>query len=279
MASPIRLSPHVQRIQQRSPYNDIYTNAPITPLRARQNMRYLRYMVSHSHPELKRWENPGGWGARHLNDVAPFTLWDEENRKFRHPSREDWTWIRRKFGEGSVHISGWLICIETARPPRPIPLTLGTMPVIFVRPGEMFKEPIPTSGYSNPRVLDPCPTLQWPKMTNPNKSQTVAVLKAIAPLARVRAAHFLPAWTVFELETGDGRSYEKRSLPGVVAGRTALYHHEDIPFSNTLTSLIRPYFIDPSQASATDLHHRITQTTFGSQFFHQDVESRVVLGY
>lgn len=205
MASPIRLSPHVQCIQQSSPYTNIYDNAPVSP---------LRDLLPHSHPEQKRWENPGGWGARHLNDMAPFTLWDEQNHKFRHPSGQDWTWIRNKFGEGTVHISAWLICMETASPPQPIPLTLGTMPVIFVRPGEMFREPIPLSGYSNPRVPDPCPTVRWPQLTNPTKRQAVAVLTAIAPLARVRAAMFLPAWTIFELEFGDGRNYEKRSLPG-----------------------------------------------------------------
>ncbi|KAJ5419875.1 uncharacterized protein N7487_003425 [Penicillium crustosum] len=127
-------------------------------------------MLPHSHPEQKRWESPGGWGARHMNDMAPFTLWDEQNHKFRYPSRQDWTWIR------------------------------------------------------------------------------IAVLTAIAPLARVRAAIFLPAWTIFELEFGDGRSYEKQSLPGVVAGRTALYHHGYEPFSITMRSLTPPLprFIGPS---------------------------------
>ena len=124
------------------------------------------------------------------------------------------------------------------------------MPVIFVRPGEMFWEPIPLSGYSNHRVPDPCPTVRWPKFTSPTKRQTVDVLTAIAPLARVRAAIFLPAWTVFELEFGDGRSYEKQSLPGVVAGRTALYHHGNEPFSSTMRSLTRHRFIDLSLVSA-----------------------------
>ncbi|KAJ5473279.1 hypothetical protein N7475_002845 [Penicillium sp. IBT 31633x] len=250
IASPIRLSSHVQCIQQSSPYTDIYGHAPVSPLRTRENTQHSQHMLPHSHPEQKRWANPGGWGARHLNDVAPFTLWDEQNHKFRHPSRQDWTWIRRKFGEGTVHISAWLICMETASPPQPIPLTLGTMPVISVRPGEMFRVPIPLSGFSNHRVLDPCPTVRWPKLTNPTKRQIVAVLTAIAPLARVRAAIFLPAWTIFELEFGDGRSYKEKSLPGVVAGRTALYHHGDEPFTNTMRSLTRPRFIDPSQVSA-----------------------------
>ena len=244
MPSPLRSSP-VQQIQL-----SLYTNALITPLRTRTNTQHLRDAISHAHPEPQRWQNPGGWGARHMNDKAPFTLWDEENRQFRGPSREERTWIRSKFGEGDLLITGWLLCIETAHPPQPIPLTCGTMPIIFVRPGEMFHQPIPTSGYSNPRVPDPCPTVWWPRMTNPSKSQITEVLTAIADLANVTAVNFLPAWTVFELETGDDRNYELASLPGIVAGRTALYHHDDMPFTQTMRSRTRPRIVDPPQTLA-----------------------------
>ncbi|KAJ5321860.1 uncharacterized protein MYU51_015659 [Penicillium brevicompactum] len=99
MASPNRESPHFQRIQQSSPYNDVYINALITPPRT---------CMSTQHPEGQRWEGPGGWGARHLNDAAPFTLWDAEERKFRFPSGEEMTWIEGRFGSVSkrtVHLS------------------------------------------------------------------------------------------------------------------------------------------------------------------------------
>ena len=79
MPSPLRSSP-VQQVQQ-----SLYTNALITPLRTRTNTQHLRDAISHAHPEPQRWQNPGGWGARHMNDKAPFTLWDEENRQFRGP--------------------------------------------------------------------------------------------------------------------------------------------------------------------------------------------------
>ncbi|KAJ5889011.1 hypothetical protein N7495_009052 [Penicillium taxi] len=252
VATPTRLSPYVQQMQQCSPYTDIYTNAPITPLRSRKNTQHLLHMVPHAHPEPKRWESPGGWGARHINDIAPFTLWDEQSRRFLSPTREQSAWIKRKFGTGSFSMWGWFICIETARPPQPIPLTLGTMPVIYVRPGEMFEDTIPESGYSNPRVPDPCPALRWPKMTHPTKNQRVAILTAVAPLANIRTVYFMPIWTIFELQTGDSCIYQRNSLPGVVAGRTALYHHADIPFHHSLRSLTRDRQIDPSQAPLQD---------------------------
>ncbi|KAJ5344643.1 hypothetical protein N7452_002647 [Penicillium brevicompactum] len=231
MASPNCESPHFQRIQQRSSYTDVYKNAPITPLRTR---------MSTQRPGGQRWEGPDGWGARHLCDAAPFTLWDAKGRKFRFPSGEEMSWIEGRFGTGRISSNGWLLCIETNCPPKPVALTLGNMPVIFVRCGEMFDQPLPKSGYSNPRVPDPCPTVRWPNMTHPIKNQIVAVLTAIAPLANVRSAIFLPFWTIFELET-DGRSYERLSLPGVVAGRTALYHHEDKPFLDQGKSITHPY--------------------------------------
>ena len=81
-------------------------------------------------------------------------------------------------------------------------------------------------------------------MTTPTKSQTTEVLTAIAELANATAVNFLPAWTVFELETGDDRHYELASLPGIVAGQTALYHHEDVPFIPAMRSLTR---LDPTQ--------------------------------
>ncbi|KAJ5250878.1 hypothetical protein N7489_001288 [Penicillium chrysogenum] len=109
MPSPIRLSPQISNLQQNSPYLDIYTNVPISPLRIRENTQHLRQTLPHSHPEPKRWESPGAWGARHINDSAPFTLWDEVNRKFHHPTREQSAWIRRKFGDGTLSHNGWLM--------------------------------------------------------------------------------------------------------------------------------------------------------------------------
>ncbi|PYH88372.1 hypothetical protein BO71DRAFT_403915 [Aspergillus ellipticus CBS 707.79] len=246
MPSPVRLSPAVQYLQQSSAYTDIYTNAATSPLRTRTNSRHLQETISHSHPEPPRWQNPGGWGARHMHDIAPFTLWKAETRQFRFPSREEKAWIRNQFEYEGLWTTGWILCIQTASPPQPIPLTLGTMPVIFVPPGEIFTQPLPATNYSNPRLSDPCPTVEWPRMDNPTKTQIIEVLRAMTDLANVTAANFLPTWTVFELETADKRTYGLGSLPGIVAGRAALYHHKDAPFIPAIRSLTRPGLINPA---------------------------------
>ncbi|KAJ5941063.1 hypothetical protein N7516_001231 [Penicillium verrucosum] len=247
----VRSSSQVQHIQESSPWVDIYTDSPTSPLRVRSVTQHISLVTPHAHPELKRWQDPGGWGARHMNDNAPFTLWDETNRRYRAPMRNEFEWIHQKFGNGKFLKSGWFICIETDNPPKPVPLTLGCMPVIFVRTGETFFEPLPEAPYPNPRLPDPCPYLRWPLMEFPTDADSVAFLEALEPLANVRAVVHLPSWTVVELECGDGRVYEPHSLPGVIAGRTALYHHSQPRFYETTRNLTRAQHLDPSQHVTT----------------------------
>lgn len=249
--SLVRLSPQVQRIQANSTYIDIYTNAPVSPLRSRPSEQHAALTVPHAHPEPKRWENPTGWGARHINDKAPFNLWDKQNRKFRSPDRNELQWLRNKFGDGALGRTGWYMWIETANPPQPVPLTVGCMPVMFIGIGEERWEPIPQSPYPNPRVPDPCPAVHWPRMTFPTKEQSVSLLTALKPIANVRAIFYMPHWTIVELEYGDGRAYESKSLPGTVAGRTTLYHHAETPFYKSMRNMTRARRVDPEQHSMT----------------------------
>ncbi|KAJ5723363.1 hypothetical protein N7488_001398 [Penicillium malachiteum] len=250
METPVRLSPQVQRIQQSSPYTDIFTGAPAI-VRSRQNMQRQNPPQTHTHPEPSRWENPTGWGARHINDTAPFTLWDPEKRRFRSLDQLELQWIRKKFGAVHFGQCGWYMWIETEAPPRPIPLTVGCMPVTFSEPGSYATDPIPDAPYPSPRIEDPCPTLTWPKMAFPTKEQNVALLTALSPLAHIRAILYLPTWTVVELSYGDGHIYEPRSLPGIVAGRTTLYHHGEEPFYARMKKQTRARYIDPLQYTAS----------------------------
>lgn len=48
---------------------------------------------------VKSWELV----ARHVNDTAPFTPWDAENRQFRSPDRKDSQWIHKEFGDAFKH--------------------------------------------------------------------------------------------------------------------------------------------------------------------------------
>lgn len=249
-ATPTRLSP-VQQLQTRSPYTDFYTRALTNPLRLQPAVTSTG--STHGHPEPMRWQNPGGWGSRHMNDCAPFSLWTEHERRFRSPNAVERAWIRSVYGNGIISLSGWFMCIETKSPPQPIPFTLGCMPVYFVAPGESHLEALPGTNYPNPRVADPCPTtLKWPRMAFPTREQNTAVLQSLAPLVNIRAIVYMPSWIVVEITPGDGREYEPMSLPGIVAGRTTLYHHGDKHFFEDMKDHARVRAIDPQQHGATD---------------------------
>lgn len=226
MTTPIRLSSQVRRIQQ-SEHHSLANS--------RTNL------------ESSRWQNPPSWGARHINDTAPFTLWDQENRKFRTPDSLELQWIREKYDTGNMGQSDWFLWIETANPPQPIPFTIGCMPAIFVGIGESLRGTIPHTPYPNPRMQYPCAGLIWPKMTLATKQQYTTLITALSSFASIRAILYLPNWTIVELKYDDGHKYELRSLPGIVAGQTTLYHHEKRLFNANLRSQARIHFTDPAQ--------------------------------
>ncbi|ELR06124.1 hypothetical protein GMDG_01998 [Pseudogymnoascus destructans 20631-21] len=245
-----RLAPEVQQIQQSAPFIDTYTDAATTLLRARPVEQHATLTMPHAHPPPKRWTSPRGWGARHINDDAPFNLWDEAKRDYRFLKKgAEYDWCRDKFGDGQIASYGWFMTIDTKSPPKPVPLTVGCMPVIFTNMGEKLWSLTPKTCYANPRVSNPCPEVQWERMTSPTKDQNIAILTALEPLANVRAIIYMPHWTIVELEYGDGRVYQPGSLPGTVGVRTTLYHHEEEPFYKTLSKMTCHRRLDPTQQS------------------------------
>ncbi|OBT66976.1 hypothetical protein VE03_04236 [Pseudogymnoascus sp. 23342-1-I1] len=197
-------------------------------------------------PDRPRWENPGGWRARHISDTASFNLWDEKKRRYRMPERgPEFEWCREKFGDGSFSQPGCFTTIGTSSPPQPAPFTLGGMPLIIHPPPEDIWEMEPCIRlspkriyYANPRVTNPCPEVTWEHMTFPTPSQNAEILTALAPLAAVRKVIYMPYWSVAELEVGDGRVYKPGSLPGRVGGRTMLYHHAEEPFFDGMKEMV-----------------------------------------
>ncbi|CZT13610.1 uncharacterized protein RCO7_10840 [Rhynchosporium graminicola] len=44
----------------------------------------------------------------------------------------------------------------------------------------------------------------------------------------------MPNWNIIVLDHGDGRTYGWKSLPGIVARRTALWHHDERAFEDVM---------------------------------------------
>ncbi|KFY00596.1 hypothetical protein O988_03219 [Pseudogymnoascus sp. VKM F-3808] len=192
-----------------------------------------------AHADQQRWENREGWAARHISDTAPFSLWDEENKRYRMPKGPEYEWCREKFGDGTLSGHGWFIAISTSSPSQPAPFTLGGMPLFLHPPHEnQWLWMMPRSNYAHPRVANPCPEVKWEQMAFPTKDQNAEILTALEPLANVHRVIYMPYWTLVELEIGDGREYKDFSLPGTVGGRTTLYHHAEEPFLDRMKGLV-----------------------------------------
>lgn len=73
-----------------------------------------------------------------------------------------------------------------------------------------------------------------------------AVISALLPLAEVRRVNFWPA-SIAEFVYGDGRVYQNDSLPGVMAGFPTTYHHDSIPFLQSMRDHTREKLLDPSR--------------------------------
>jgi hypothetical protein len=74
----------------------------------------------------------------------------------------------------------------------------------------------------------------------------IAVISALLPLAEVRRVNFCPSSIVVELVYGDGRVYKNASLPGVVASFPTTYHHDSVPFFQSMRDHTRERLLDPS---------------------------------
>lgn len=183
-----------------------------------------------------------------MHDKAPFSLWDEGARKFHFPTPEQRKWIQDAYDAEGFQFKVNCCYLETRNPPKPVPLTLGCMPVLFVGINERPDALYPNAGhYANPRINDPCPHISWPKLSNPKNAQRIGILTALENLVNAKSITFLPSMTVVDLVHDDNRIYDAKSLPGIVAGRSTLYHHDASPFFNEMRDLKRERRIDPAR--------------------------------
>ncbi|MCJ1345778.1 hypothetical protein MMC31_003987 [Peltigera leucophlebia] len=244
-----RRSPAVQLLQSAPKWVDFYSQS-LSPLRiSRPAQSQLPEKVSapHGHPDPPpRWTNPRGYGARHINDTAPFSLWDKDRQKFRLPTAEERAWLTEVYRPLSLWFCWPQVIIITENPPVPVPLTVACVSAVFTPPETVPRPPAGSSPCVGPRIPDPCKGIRWPRWSSPKKAQMVSVIEALQAVANVRRVNFLPAMTVVELVHGDGREYPIRSLPGIVASVTTTYHHNSRPFFDHMKNHKRERLFDPA---------------------------------
>lgn len=126
-------------------------------------------------PPIKPQHDTGlrGFGSRHQDDNAPFTLWNSVDNDFRNMTEEERAWITRAYpGIVMFYHNGPSLIIYTLTPPVPVPVTVAGVAAYFVQPAYQIEEMIQAnSRFASPRVSDPLPNIRIPRLRrrNPRK--------------------------------------------------------------------------------------------------------------
>lgn len=75
-----------------------------------------------------------GFGSRHLEDTAPFSLWNKERNECCGPTEIQRSWILTRYKASAIHLDWPIVIIETAVAPSPLPVTVGCVAALFVPP-------------------------------------------------------------------------------------------------------------------------------------------------
>lgn len=203
-----RLSSEMQAIQKSSPYFDIYSSLLSV---SRKGLS----IASHAHPDKPEWSGPRGFGAHHINDDIPFTFWDEEVGDYRAPTVQEKRYLLDRFHAESLEFSDWILIVETIQPPSPVPLTVGSLPAIFLPLGTKRKPILADTPYPNPTVPDLSP-VKLRRMVHSTMDEIVVITEALQSVANVHEVNFFPSSILVQLEVEDVRVYGNWLLPHTV---------------------------------------------------------------
>ena len=202
-----------------------------------------------------------GFGSRHLEDTAPFSLWDQERKEFRGPTDIEKSWIFSRYQATAIHLDWPIVIIETEYPPSPLPVTVGCVAALFVPPPNPFmgekasssrylsSQYLPSSfevntSFASPRVLDPISTYKLESWKIPTRKQQEHVLEVLNPMMNIKRLNFVWPYIIVELYMDD-RVYATHSLPGRIAGCTTLYHRSELTYWQDMKPRTREILIDP----------------------------------
>jgi hypothetical protein len=215
-----------------------------------------------------------GFGSRHVEDTAPFSLWDQKTKDFRSPTKVETGWIFDRYSARGITILWPILIIETEHPPSPLPLTVACVAALFVPPpdppegenrfpsayGPSFLQ-VNTS-FASPRVPDPISHYKLEPWKIPSRQQQEHVLEVLSPMMNIKRLNFTWPYIIVELHTDD-RAYGRYSLPGRVAGCTTLYHQSELSYWQDIKNQPRARFIDP-QSGIHDTTNYLSESSSGS---------------
>jgi hypothetical protein len=238
-STPVRQSPEVAQKINYSPFINFRgpsahslgfpTNSPLSQPEPHSSLD-SGTLADPSRP-ARMWTqlNRNGHGSRHVYDKFPFSLWVEEDHDYRSATTEEVNLILETYKATTMYVGTPFIVVVTDTPPRQVPLTIGCAPAYFIshqtdksgwRPGI----PLGNKDYANPRVANPFPECIRRRWQHPLASDVEIIANKLLDICNVESLVFsYPFLTV--VIRNDGRSYEKRSLPGRVGYWSTTYYH------------------------------------------------------
>lgn len=213
-----------------------------------------------------RWSGPRGYGARHIHDKVPFTLWDDTKQDFHLPTEHENAWLWNRYNATEIEFRFPIIFIATLRPPIPLPLTVAGVAAKFVPPrvpdasdnaeakirpfGDVRHLAVSTdyAGMRGPK--DPL-DFSFRKWFNPADDQLNALMEALSQFCNPRFVHILCPRIIVEIDC-DGKDYVKGSMPRTIGGFSVHYHHQTEPL------FYRPYArtraVQPNSTQTPPIH-------------------------
>lgn len=213
------------------------------------------------HKTSFRLQRPG-FSSRHLEDDAPFTLWDTHGSGFRWPTSEEMDWIRNRYNASRVDFSPPDLMIYTNQPPKTVPYTVAALLARFVPEGS-------DCHCSIPRGFKPLSTNQRDDLLSysinryefPLEGTRHEIISKLLKEVDIREVHFVPPLIIVEIDVSTGRTYARKSLPGKAGGLNIMYHESSEGFWKGNRQKSYERLITPSSA-VSDQSNYLQQSPF-----------------
>lgn len=206
-------------------------------------------------PQTKpsRWRSlKEGYGSRHIFDDAHFSLWVEEQKNFRRHTKEEAKWIGERYRAHEIFFFYPFLFIVTDNPPDPLPLTVACVATRFLPSAPLALLPGFYTNYANPRLHDPAP-LRLARWAHPTKLEITEIIRALSTIVNLRAVNWFGYYCYVELCVDD-KSYDRHSLPEIVAGKATMYHHSQASFWKDVENHALSRLVDPAAYTDRVVH-------------------------
>lgn len=166
-----------------------------------------------------------GFGSRHVNDDAPFTLWNTDSSGFRDPTAAETSWIHERYSANKIGFSPPDVLIYTNQPPKNVPYTVAGMLARFVPEDSTFQCSIP-GAFKPLSTTERSDLLAYPlhRYEFPLEESRYEIINKLLKEVDIRAVHFVPPLVIVEIDVSTGRTYARKSLPGKAGGLNIMYH-------------------------------------------------------